>query len=512
MKKQIILYSLLGIILLPTQVFASSNIGGNNRSIPVGQKLRAKIDGVFASNPKLLTIYNKILNTPLQQIQSLPEYHDLLNSQELKILNNSPEMQESLKESIRTVNVQIDGINKEIESIKEQTEELKQEFNAQDSLKPGRLSPKDIRDKINLNDITVSELKKRINSATESLSQQQQLYFTDTSKGVSSMSQLTPVQRPDTSTSDALLVSIANLDHLIDSRIDNMILEASGTASGDETNIEHGLWVKGVKSQAKQAEYKLVPGYKLDQSGIVVGIDFIETPTMLWGVSYSFTADNLKADILSTKEKANSHIASLYGLCEFTDNVFMDVQAKYGKSYIKKSRNNLNLSNDISYAKTRGNIYGGKLEFAYSYNLHKKLNIIPSIGVSYDELQIGAYKEKGQGLNRRVNKRTVSKTSGLLGLKISDHIAVNSYTFIPEMHVKVSHTLDTNNDKTVITIVEGMKPLVTPSGKLPKTIYRIGGSSKIAKLQALELTFGYDYGISKKFHSHSGYVSAKVSF
>ena len=89
---------------------------------------------------------------------------------------------------------------------------------------------------------------------------------------------------------------------------------------------------------------------------------------------------------------------------------------------------------------------------------------------------------------------------------------IESYGLIPEMHVRAYQLLDSSNDNTVITIVDGMAPLVTPSGKLPKTSYRIGGSLHITRLQSLELGLGYDYGMSKKFRSHSGYISARASF
>ena len=43
MKKQIILYSLLGIILLPTQVFASSNIQQNTKYTATTNTIAARI-------------------------------------------------------------------------------------------------------------------------------------------------------------------------------------------------------------------------------------------------------------------------------------------------------------------------------------------------------------------------------------------------------------------------------------------------------------------------------------
>lgn len=502
MKNKITLFLLLFVTLLPKQIFADIN--------SVEQKLRIKIDEVFAHTPKLSEIYRNVLDNELTRVQDLPGYDLLLRSKELKALNNSPEMQEYMKELTRSINTEAGNINGQIVAIDEQTKQLKKALNDQDLLEDTGLSVREVQEKINLNNITRNRLKTQAGGALQSLNGLPQLYFTAT-EGLNSLGELTPVQRPDTSTTDMLLASIANIDRLIDTRIDYMLLEALGIASGEEVSSGQGLWVKGLKSYAKQGGYKLTPGYKLNQNGLAIGIDFIENPS-IWGISYSFTSGDLSTNIPNTKEKINSHIANIYGLYGFTDNLFIDMQARYGKSYINKSRNNLNLSNDISYAKTSGDLYGGKLELGYSYNLQEKLNMIPSIGISYDEIKINGYKERGTGFNRKIAARTVNKTSGIFGLKLSNDIAIGPYSFIPEIHAKLFRALNTNNDNTVITFIDGVSPLVTPSGKLPVTSYNIGLSSKITKLQALDLTLGYDAGFSKKFHSHTGYFSAKIIF
>ena len=58
-------------------------------------------------------------------------------------------------------------------------------------------------------------------------------------------------------------------------------------------------------------------------------------------------------------------------------NIFIDAQARYGKSYINKSSYNMNLSGDISYAKTESDLYGGKLGLYYDYITQGKVHIIP---------------------------------------------------------------------------------------------------------------------------------------
>lgn len=57
-----------------------------------------------------------------------------------------------------------------------------------------------------------------------------------------------------------------------------------------------------------------------------------------------------------------------------------------------------------------------------------------------------------------------------------------------------------------------MVPVITPSGKLQKTLYKVGGSLKIQKSRLLNMEIGYDLGKSKKYYSHTGYISAILAF
>ncbi|MBN8523545.1 MAG: hypothetical protein J0M23_06825 [Rickettsiales bacterium] len=69
------------------------------------------------------------------------------------------------------------------------------------------------------------------------------------------------------------------------------------------------------------------------------------------------------------------------------------------------------------------------------------------------------------------------------------------------------NTLSSNNDNTTIIILDGIEPLITPSSKLQKTLYKVGSSLKIKRSRSVNIEIGYDFGKSKKYHSHTGYVS-----
>ncbi len=81
-----------------------------------------------------------------------------------------------------------------------------------------------------------------------------------------------------------------------------------------------------------------------------------------------------------------------------------------------------------------------------------------------------------------------------------------------KIHVKYTNTLTSNNDNTIITILDGIESLITPSSKLQKTLYKVGTSLKIKRSRSVNIEIGYDFDKSKKYHSHTGYVSAILPF
>lgn len=505
MLKNIIFPLILIVALLPASIFATSSKNSEAlqfRTI-IGQKLKTKIDEIFTNTPKFLETYNRTHNTELSIISNLPEYQNLLNSKELKVLNHSPEMQEALKEVINEISTLIINTNQEIAGITVQINKLEKELQEGNQT---NISVSNIKRNIYAQEAVIRGLKAGINNAMQSLNQQRQLYFTDPELA-KNVGDFTPIQKPDTLTTDTILTDLINLDQIIDTRMTSVTLDGYSVSAGDEITGEDEIWIRGLKSHTKQGQYKLVQSYKSDQQGIVVGLDLMDNSV---GLAYAFIQDNVKSN--TAKERINNHIATVYGFYELNKNIFIDAQARYGKSYINKSRNNMNLSGDISYARTEGDLYGGKLELYYDYTTQGKIHVIPSIGITYDELHIRKYQEKGVGFNRGVAARKVDKTTGLFGIKISKAIELDSYLIIPEIRVKYMNTLSSNNDNTTITILDGIEPLITPSSKLQKTLYKVGGSLKIKRSRPVNIEIGYDFGKSKKYHSHTGYISAIIAF
>ena len=350
MLKRIIFPMILIVTSLPGTIFATSRTNIKDLELKahelraiIGQKLQTKIDEVFTSTPALLTIYNRTQNTELSTINNLPEYQNLLNSKELKVLNHSPEMQEALKVEINEISKLIVSINQQIAGITSEVSKLEKEVREGNQT---NISASQIKRIIYDQDAAVKGLKAGINNAIQSVNQQKQLYFTDPSFA-KSVDDFMPIQKPDTLTTDTILTDLISLNQIIDTRMTSVNLDSYTVSAGDEITGEDEIWIKGLKSHAKQSQYQLVQGYKSDQQGVVVGLDLMDNSV---GLAYAFIHDNVKSN--NARERINNHIATVYGFYELNKNIFIDAQARYGKSYINKSSYNMNLSGDISYAKT----------------------------------------------------------------------------------------------------------------------------------------------------------------
>ena len=319
-------------------------------------------------------------------------------------------------------------------------------------------------------------------------------------------SKVPSVQKSDSAVSEGLMASLLAGRAILDSRIQGF----SGIASGDLTDT-YGAWVQGSFTHGRQKAYNNAPEYKFDQKGFTIGADAGDET--LLGVAYSYFANDLKNKLNSkNKEDIKAHIFSLYGKFDFTNEIFAKGQGQLGKSDIKKTRGTGDLANNVAKAKTHGDIIAGKLEAGYNYELNPNVNLIPTIGVSYSDIKIKGYTEKGLGLNRTVGKRTTNRTSGLLGFIAAYNQTVNSsLTVTPEVHANIDYAFKTKNSATVVTIFNGLAPIATPSEKLPKAYYNVGTSLKALRSGKYEVQAGYDLGLAKKFNSHTGMLKLRVN-
>ncbi|MDC0864816.1 hypothetical protein OAP56_02585, partial [Rickettsiaceae bacterium] len=83
------------------------------------------------------------------------------------------------------------------------------------------------------------------------------------------------------------------------------------------------------------------------------------------------------------------------------------------------------------------------------------------------------------GLGREIGKRVLSKTSALADLSAKCVIGSGNIQVTPEIHAGVDYAFTVKNSDTVITIFEGIDPIITQAAKSPKEHYNFGASVSI---------------------------------
>jgi outer membrane autotransporter protein len=325
-------------------------------------------------------------------------------------------------------------------------------------------------------------------------------------KNPTSGANVSPVQKPDTAVSDAMMNTSMVTRTLIDSRINNF----SAVAAGDIAET-FGVWAKGSFTQAMQKAFGGTDGYIANQKGVTVGVDTGDEA--LIGLAYSFYKNDVKNKTTkANKEAITSHTISAYGKIDLTNEVFASGQIQYGLANIKKKRATGDINNNIATAKTKAKTIAGKAEVGYVFDTtFNNIHVIPTAGVAYTNVDVKGYSESGKGLNRKVGKRTSNRTSGIAGLMIKHVANIGDMKFIPEMHANIDYAFNTKNSSTKVTILDGIAPIATPSQKLTKAYYNVGTSVKAIQSDMFEVSAGYDLGLAKKFKSHTGTLKVRVN-
>jgi 3-methyladenine DNA glycosylase Tag len=174
-------------------------------------------------------------------------------------------------------------------------------------------------------------------------------------RSITDTTTLPNVQKSDTAVSEGLMNSLVISRGVVDSRISGF----SAVSAGDLMQA-YGIWAQGSMSRGTQKAYGNAPGYKLDQKGITIGADTGDET--LLGLAYSFFMNDIKNKANSSnKEDIKSHIVTVYGKFDVTNEVFVSGQAQYGKANIKKKRATGDLANNIASAKTNATSMAAKL-------------------------------------------------------------------------------------------------------------------------------------------------------
>jgi uncharacterized protein with beta-barrel porin domain len=324
---------------------------------------------------------------------------------------------------------------------------------------------------------------------------------------VTNAKNLSPIQTPETKTTESMFDATRAIGATIDRRISNV----TGVAAGNM--IEHvGLWLKATMSVGEKKPKGLSDGYKFDAKAVTLGGD-ISIEDHLLGAAYSYSNNHVKSKLNnSVKDEIPMHMFSVYGALNF-GNLFTNGQVNYGIAKLNKKRAAGDIDGNILTGKPKANSLGGSVVVGYDYALEGMgaTHLIPTAGVSYSRQSVNKYTETGAGLTRTVDKRNLTRTSGLLGLAVKQVVQSGDMDLIPEIHANLDYAFNNKSSDTKVTILNGLNPIVVPAEKQMKGLYNVGAALEVVSNKAFETGIGYDYNFGNKYKSHTGSIKVRVN-
>ena len=331
------------------------------------------------------------------------------------------------------------------------------------------------------------------------------------------------ILRPDASSNNVMgMTALAGASNVASSHTRSVIGEriannVQGISSGDNYMDNLSVWLKASGASATQKSSSSNLGYKMQQVGGTVGLELNNQ----YGVAFTYLSGTVKSKDgnNSSKDNVANYVATVYGFENINESVFVTGQIQYGISKIKKNRSlNSQGIEGIFNGKTSGSFFGASANIGYDYYANEipNLHIVPTLGVSYNQVNIKSYTEKDKTdniLNRSIGKLSSNKTIGMFDIKASYKIdSSKSLVIIPELNAGIDYAISAKNAVTKITLDKSADSFKAKAISDPKIIYSVGSGIKLKTGDSFTIGLGYNYSFAKKFMMHSGFAKVKFDF
>ncbi|HJD66815.1 MAG TPA: autotransporter outer membrane beta-barrel domain-containing protein, partial [Rickettsia endosymbiont of Bembidion nr. Transversale] len=299
---------------------------------------------------------------------------------------------------------------------------------------------------------------------------------------------------------------------LLTKEIGNIVAVSAGEEEEDQTP-SYSVWSSGMFGGSKQKESATALGYSSRIYGGSIGGEINLSSDLMFGVSYSSLASNIKYlsmfDASQNVSKTNTNILSIYSSATMAENINLQTLAsvalsgKHGKKqYIFKPQSKL---------------------FSFESHLNRKITVqnnitlIPSIGFRYEYGRVSA--SRGTILDSYVLHHKKSKSSTLSG-EVGARVLFTSiklsrdFKLIPTAHISLEKRIGGRESKSRqllgIKDIGGDSTVVSGNANHGKLSMNIG-SGLIASHQNMSLEFLYDMQKQRSFKSHQAVVKLKVN-
>ncbi|WP_279244572.1 autotransporter domain-containing protein [Candidatus Litorirhabdus singularis] len=303
-----------------------------------------------------------------------------------------------------------------------------------------------------------------------------------------------------------------SLNLLTDATI-NRVAARQGMAAGDELMNGRNLWIRPFGSSGEQDDVGDVPGYDVDNHGLIIGYDQQINDSWLLGgaIGYSEAEVEDNSSLLNHELDVDSMQLSLYAEWNISDNVFMDFIGVAGSSESESKRRirfaEIDRTAEGSYDSWYGRAFAGLgRDFRYD-----RLTVTPIISATYTTIDEDAYTEKNaDSLNLAVDGNDLDAL--VLGLDGRVSYALDEQGSSISAHVGVGYDTMTDNVALSSTFVGGGPSFVTTGAEPEELILHAGIGVELHATDTVDIYLNYDYEDRSDFERMSMTATVRWAF
>ncbi len=254
-----------------------------------------------------------------------------------------------------------------------------------------------------------------------------------------------------------------------------------GGAAGDDSGLrvsKLGAFINGLVSTGDKDGTDKEDGFDFDTLGITAGVDYRFTGNFVMGVAGSY--NRVKADYDKSATVAGGDVdLDGYGVTLYStyylDSFYLEGMAGYVSNDYDIKRRVLYTSNTAQpgeNATAKANTDGDAVTLSggagYTFN-HRALSYGPYTRVTYVDLDVDGYQEKGAGgLNIAVEDQSADSLTGVLGGQIAYAMSQSFGVLVPRASLEWIHEFSSDADVVKTRYVSDFTgtPLITRTDSL----------------------------------------------
>lgn len=291
---------------------------------------------------------------------------------------------------------------------------------------------------------------------------------------------------------------------------------AVAPAAGDDESLRYGAWLTPLYSVGTQKSKNRAAGYRDTTYGGVLGFDAKIADSTIIGAAFSMLNTTLKYKGLKSgdKTRADSMLFSIYGIQEFTEQLFAQAVASFGSTRVKTKERRLNSNTTFQTAVGKYDAVSFSTEALLGYQyVMDSVAITPMAGVRYVRVNNDKYTESGTtNQNLTINRKADSRLDLIFGGKVSSGgLSAGDLLVTLEAHVFGNFDVIGKAPKVSMRLARS-QAIVTPKSPKPDKFSLNAGVGASTSYSYMEYGVGYDYNWSQKYTNHQGSLKIRVNF